>query len=372
MSQADFADPLTLHPAATAGPTNFIFSTKISQDLFLLSGKDFVHTLTVLRGRMLMMVPLAPPVGWQLFVNCWMNRHDILAYLMSGDERRWGPLFPEFCCSLPPSGSTCQFRFDSPTSCSAERRGGLTPLHVQPINTSAPPPSTLTDVPSLRPSASFFFLSASDCRFSFECVFLVTHTSEVLVWVCRLYVHSRGRPPCDGPTLRRWTGPLAPSLKRRSHGRLHDGLGCYGVCEVCTRQLCLLATSNGLLTPRCTVRWITSLSWCVQLLFWPRGAPYSAQEEARLSDRLRPELTAPSSLLFSLTSRPALPPIAIFISPRLVILPAAVPLRRSPLAHVSMNDSPLCLSLRVLLSQPEREDASWLFNQKPQTTKNTP
>ena len=160
---------------------HFIFSTKISQDLFLLSGKDFVHTLTVLRGRMLMMVPLAPPVGWQLFVNCWMNRHDILAYLMSGDERRWGPLFPEFCCSLPPSGSTCQFWFDSPTSCSAERRGGLTPLHVQPINTSAPPPSTLTDVPSLRPSASFFF---------FICLWL-----PLLFWM-RLFSHSHFTSSC--------------------------------------------------------------------------------------------------------------------------------------------------------------------------------
>ena len=135
----------------------FIFPTKISQDLFLLTGKPDVHTLAVLRGWMLMMVPPAPPAGWQLLVNCWMNRRDILAYIYVCRWEKARAVVSWILLQTPPSGSTCQFRFDSPTSCSAERRGGLTSLHVQLINTSAPSPSTLTGVPSLRRSASFFF-----------------------------------------------------------------------------------------------------------------------------------------------------------------------------------------------------------------------
>lgn len=47
--------------------------------------------------------------------------------------------------------------------------------------------------------------------------------------------------------------------------RLNDGLSCYSGCEVWTRQLCLLATSTSLLILCCTVTWIASLCWCVQL-----------------------------------------------------------------------------------------------------------
>lgn len=82
--------------------------------------------------------------------------------------------------------------------------------------------------------------------------------------------------------------------KRRSHDFfLMTACSRHSVCGVCTRRLCFLATSNSLrilccCCCCCCMRWITSLSWCGQLLFFSHGPPSSTQNHLHASSTYQP------------------------------------------------------------------------------------
>lgn len=160
-------------------------------------------------------------------------------------------MFPKFCCRLP--------RLDQHVSSDlllplhAPVSGGS---HVPLINTTQhhPPPSTPTDIP---PLPLYLHCSASFHLSLITAFFFFLYKSVSLSWFS-MHSHFPSPPLCVLVHTRRrstmltvgWTAlPSPPScscLNHQSHGRLNDGLGCYGVCELCTRQLCLLATSNSL------------------------------------------------------------------------------------------------------------------------------
>lgn len=70
---------------------------------------------------------------------------------------------------------------------------------------------------------------------------------------------------------------------------------CMCICEVCTRQFCLLATSSSRPILLGTMRWITSLYWCVQLPFWSNGPLHCTQEHPG-------SLSMPTCLKFEVAS----------------------------------------------------------------------
>lgn len=133
--------------------------------------------------------------------------------------------------------------------------------------------------------------------------------------------------------------PSCSCLNHQSHGRLNDGLCCYGVCELCTRQLCLLATSNSL-HPKMNHISVLMRSAAVLALCIP----------------LRNSLAARPARRFTLSSPRLLPAFRHSSSPSPLSMPCPfLPPSQSSSRRLpsSLPLFPPSLSLSVLLLQPE-------------------
>lgn len=152
-----------------------------------------------------------------------------------------------FCCFLNsvsdlPSGSTCQFTFASLNSEEAS--------NVPELNTAQQHRRPLT-LRSHIPSLPLYLF----CPFSFSSDYVslgstCSHSSQVPL---------SGAPSKMFHQLTMgWTvllkQPSCSCLIHQSHGRLNDGLVCYGVCACPQGEHCLLATFNSLLTLFSTIR----------------------------------------------------------------------------------------------------------------------